>query len=132
MFGEVQIRYNRLHGMDQRIRQQAARVVKSYALQGEGMVKASMAEPKSGRMYGDHQASAPGESPAIDIGHLAASVQASEESALAWEVAVNADYGIYLEYGTVHMAPRPYMAPMAEALRGPFISDMRNVAEGAA
>lgn len=132
MFGQIEIRSNRLRGMDLRMRQQAARVVKSYALQGEAMVKVSMGEPKSGHMYGDHQASAPGEAPAIDIGNLVASVQAQEESTLTWTVAVGADYGIYLEHGTVHMAPRPYMAPMAEALRGPFIRDMGNVAERSA
>lgn len=132
LFCTVEIKLNRLKGMNDRMRQQAARVVKSYALQGEAMVKTSMGEPKSGRIYGDHQASAPGESPAIDIGNLVGSVQAEGESDISWVVNAGAEYAIWLEYGTVHMAPRPFMEPMAEALRGPFIRDLGSIAEQSA
>ena len=137
LFGTIEIRLNRLRGMDDRMRRQASRVVKSYALQGEAMVKVSMGEPKHGRIYErpggkSHQASAPGESPAIDIGNLVGSVQAEGESDATWVINAGAEYAIYLEYGTTHMAPRPFMEPMAEALRGPFLRDLGSIVERSA
>jgi HK97 gp10 family phage protein len=45
-------------------------------------------------------------------------------------VEVGADYGGYVEYGTVHMAARPYLTPAAEAQRGPFAAAMAHVVEG--
>lgn len=35
-------------------------------------------------------------------------------------IAVGANYGVYLEFGTVHMDAQPYMTPAAEAIRPSF------------
>ena len=85
-------------------------------------IKAAMAEPKTGRLYRRgkrgkiiHQASAPGEAPAIDTTALAASIQTAKLSPLCYEVAAKgAEYAIHLEYGTHKMAARPFMRPALE------------------
>lgn len=134
LFGEIQIRSSWLPGMGRRLREEASRIVKAAALDCEGRAKASMGEGKSGRIYEraggqTHQASAPGEAPAIDIGNLINSIQTEEESELSQVVSVGAEYGIFLEYGTSHMAPRPFMTPAAEAARGPFLRNMETIGD---
>ena len=36
-------------------------------------------------------------------------------------VAVGANYGVYVEYGTVHQPAHPYLGPAAELMRGEFL-----------
>ncbi|MFH0980642.1 MAG: hypothetical protein V2A79_03775 [Planctomycetota bacterium] len=78
----------------------------------------SMAGGKSGRMYGQHQASAPGEAPAIDTGQLADSIQ-TEVSGSKGMVYTNSEHGPHMEWGTHDISPRPFFAPAAEAERKP-------------
>ena len=73
----------------------------------EGELKTSMAGPKSGRMYGSHRASAPGESPAVDSGNLTGSIQQIFPSTLEAKIGTSVEYALYLEYGTGRMAARP-------------------------
>lgn len=82
----------------------------------ESKIKIDMAAPKSGRVYGKHTASAPGESPAIDTSDLANSVmtEADGEDVL---VGTNNEYAEPLEFGTVRMAARPFMGPAAETYK---------------
>jgi HK97 gp10 family phage protein len=81
----------------------------------EGYAKtAIMAGPKTGETYGRHQASAPGEAPATDTGHLVNSIQTEALGGGKARVFVGAEYGAALEYGTAHIAPRPYMRPAAD------------------
>lgn len=82
----------------------------------EAAVKTDMAQPKSGRMYSGHQASAPGESPAIDYGNLVNSImtEPDEEGVV---VGTNAEYAEPLELGTARMAARPFMGPAIETNR---------------
>lgn len=75
---------------------------------------ADMSGPKSGRIYGSHRASAPGESPAIDSGDLSGSLTPLRRSALEWYVGSDVEYAPDLEYGTYGMAPRPYLRPAAK------------------
>lgn len=73
--------------------------------------------PKTGIIYGDHQASAPGEAPADWTGQLVASGHTRyNRTALMGEVVFSAPYALHLEYGTEKMEPRPYLRPafMAE------------------
>lgn len=44
-------------------------------------------------------------------------------------VAVAADYGVYVEYGTRFMPAQPYLTPSAEAIRGPFTVSMSHLEE---
>jgi HK97 gp10 family phage protein len=99
----------------------------------EGFVKQSMNEGHHGRIYRRggrvHQASAPGEPPAIDFGNLLNSinselVEASAEFAVA-EVGTNAEYAPPLEYGTATMAARPFMRPATDEHEGEIAEAMR-------
>lgn len=48
-------------------------------------------------------------------GHLAKSIKASRRGVNDWEVEVGAHYGVYVEYGTRHMAAQPFFRPAVEA-----------------
>ena len=54
------------------------------------------------------------EQPAGKDAYLLPQTEAPPDDQTAY-VAVGANYGIYLEYGTRYMAPRPYMTPAIEA-----------------
>lgn len=90
-------------------------------------ISADMAEAKHGQVYprpsGDHQASAPGESPAVDHGFLAEvkHEMLKDDLGLVYE---DQDYAPTLEYGTERMAPRPHMAPAADRARPKFVARM--------
>jgi hypothetical protein len=87
-----------------------------------------MAGPKSGRVYGSHQASAPGEMPAVDLSNLINAVRT--EMTAQTEGAVHTgdvEYSAHLEYGTVNMEARPFMTPAAEAHRQRFIDRMSHL-----
>jgi hypothetical protein len=88
------------------------RFVRKGAFYIEGRLKASMAEPKSGRAYrrgkeGVHIASAPGESPAVDSGNLTGSITVLMENTLEAKIGTPVEYALFLEEGTSRMAPRP-------------------------
>ena len=72
----------------------------------------SMGEEKHGRIddFG-HQASAPGEAPAIDTGYLANSMTAELLNSETAIVYTNAEYAEELEFGGSHLAPRPFLQP---------------------
>lgn len=73
-----------------------------------------LAGGKTGKQYGKHRASAPGEAPASDTGTLVRGITARVGSEpLSYEVHSVADYAGFLEYGTSKMAARPYMQPAA-------------------
>ena len=70
---------------------------------------------KSGRRYGKHQASAPGQAPATDTGVLRNNIVVSSNAEkLEVEVASRAKYSKFLEFGTVKMKARPFMFPAFE------------------
>lgn len=65
--------------------------------------------PKTGRIYGRHQASAPGESPAGDTGDLARKIGTEvDPGTLTGTITFSSAHARFLEYGTVKMAPRPF------------------------
>jgi HK97 gp10 family phage protein len=90
----------------------------------------SMGGPKSGRMYGTHQASAPGEAPAIMFGQLANSIDTEMVSAVSGRVFSTAEHAPHLEFGTTQMEPRPFFGPAAEEERADYEAAMRSVLGG--
>ena len=96
------------------------------ALKGGAMLvandakRALQAGPKSGVVYRrrgiEHQASAPGEPPATDTGRLVGSIVADGEGLNAY-VEARTKYARWLEYGTKHMAARPFFHPALERNR---------------
>lgn len=105
--------------------EQAMRAVEA-TMKGAAMIVANDAKrrvqrgEKTGRIYVRrgiaHQASAPGQSPATDTGKLVSSIVADAEGLTAY-VEARAIYGKWLEYGTRHIKPRPFMVPAFEANR---------------
>jgi HK97 gp10 family phage protein len=91
-------------------------------------------EPKHGRIYTTyfwtdaqgrlrvgrerwkpHQASAIGEPPAWDTGELAQNIAVEiSGDGLEGKVGTEKDHGLFLEYGTSKMAPRPWLKPSFE------------------
>lgn len=67
----------------------------------------------SGRTYGGHQASAPGEPPAPDVGNLKANTNADPSlrrvgAEIVGQITADAGYAEALEKGTEKMAARPF------------------------
>lgn len=77
---------------------------------------------KSGIIYirrgVSHQASAPGEAPASDTGRLVGSIDTEYDlSNNIARITASAEYAAPLEFGTLHMAPRPFMRPALDNKR---------------
>ena len=55
----------------------------------------------------------------VDTGFLRGSIRAMPDGAGGgWTVRVGAEYGAYVELGTVNMAAQPYLLPAVETVRG--------------
>jgi HK97 gp10 family phage protein len=74
------------------------------------MKKSITSGPKSGRRYGNHISSAPGQSPANWTGALVKSIKVQKEKHKSI-VSIGKKYAEYLEFGTSKMAPRPFIIP---------------------
>lgn len=109
-----------------------ADIVERLCLSVENVAKRKLLEPKSGRIYDTrfwrdsqgrlrrggprppHQASAPGEAPASDTGHLLNSIGHSvgiEEGVVVGRVGSHLQEMAWLEMGTRYMEPRPLLRP---------------------
>lgn len=95
----------------------ASKVIRRFVFDVVTQMKLSFTTPKTGRIYRvsrtgrPHQASAPGEAPAIDTGLLTNSIQTEFPSPLTGIIGIGAEYAAYLEAGTRFMAARPYIEP---------------------
>jgi len=74
-------------------------------------------QQSSGRKYGNHTASKPGDAPNVDTGELIASIFAQPSSPNKLEAAVvaTAPHARFLEFGTSKMAARPFLNPALNA-----------------
>ena len=128
--GSEQLRRNlaRLSGRERR--QAQADGLEAGARVYEAEVKALLQTPGSGETYTrgsvTHVASAPGQPPAIDTGTLINSVQVDEATPVQAIIATHTDYAEYLEFGTSHMAPRPYMRPPLDEHEGEILDAIRS------
>jgi phage gpG-like protein len=120
-------------GLLAQMRRRGRVVVSKTTHDVEAEIKLSMAEPKHGRTYKrgqkTHQASAPGEAPAIDFSHLVNSIQTHVEE-LEGAVGTNAEQGPTLEFGGTKIAARPFLAPAIEKVRPEFEAATRQIVEG--
>lgn len=81
--------------------------------------------PKTGRWYGKHQASAPGEPFASDTGDLLASATtAVDANALTANLNYSSDHAQIMEYGSAKVAPRSYARPALMNKRGDVLADI--------
>jgi len=120
----VTLTHNRFPEIARALPREVGEIVEETVLDIETQIKVGMASSHNGEWYGSHQASAPGEMPAIDTGALAASIQTDVQKTKG-TVYTNMEYSEFLEYGTVNMEPRPYFTPAAESARGPFLRKLR-------
>jgi phage gpG-like protein len=120
----VVLTHNRFPEIARALPREVGEIVEETVLDIETNIKIGMASSHNGEWYGSHQASAPGEMPAIDTGALAASIQTDVQKTKG-TVYTNMEYSEFLEYGTVNMEARPYFTPAAEAARGPFLRKLR-------
>ena len=88
-----------------------ARLSLRTAYEGQAYMWEEMGKPKSGRMYGSHQASAPGEAPAIDTFEYGQSIKVESDSDGFATIGTDSELGPWLEYGTSKMEPRPHFQP---------------------
>lgn len=87
---------------------------------------------KSGHIYGNHQASAPGEAPAQDTGNLASHIGYNvDRKELSGEIFANTPYAARLEFGDItpgkngtFIEARPFMQPALEQNSDKFLEDM--------
>ncbi len=61
-----------------------------------------------------HQASAPGDAPAVDTGALVNSIKTEADGSNRVLVGTNSEYAEPLEFGTARMAARPFLRPAIE------------------
>lgn len=79
-----------------------------------------------------HQASAPGEPPANDMGLLANSIKAEVDPAqFNLILSAAARYARWLEYGTRHILPRPFLRPILARWRPKIINAIHDAIKGA-
>lgn len=112
------------------LRPKAARVVLTTARAITQRAAQSMAEAKSGHVYGRHQASAPGQAPAIDTGLLANSQVAEMTGPTTAIAGFAAEYAPHLEFGTVRMAARPFLGPAVLAEFENHVNALRELFRG--
>jgi hypothetical protein len=93
----------------------------------EAFMKNEISQPGHGRMYGGHRASAPGDPPATWLGDLLNGIRGEMVDRLHGFVAVHSEHGDELEYGTIHMKPRPYFHPAIEAVRPAYEQALKHL-----
>jgi HK97 gp10 family phage protein len=74
------------------------------------------------KMARDIEAQAKAAAP-VDTGYLKNSIQAKQISPLLWEVTVGANYGAFVEFGTVRRGATPYLTPAIERMR-PILTEI--------
>ncbi len=91
-------------------------------------VQTGLAAGGTGRTYGSHVASSPGQMPATDTGNLAGSLQSElDKNSYVGSYGTSVDYAPHLEYGTSKMAARPFLTPAAEQARPGFMRKVKSL-----
>lgn len=125
----VSITFNRLPAIISQLGEAAGDICEDTARNIEARIKIGMGEPKHGVLRGAHQASAPGEMPAVDQQNLIAGIDSKRVNDGLSIVSSSAEYGVHLEYGApaAGILPRPFMLPAAEAERDAFVDAFRDL-----
>ena len=106
---KIQIKVNK-DELTKIINQAENLVSESSNYMAEEMKKSISSGAKSGKRYGSHTSSAPGQSPANWTGELLRSIKVQKIKGMAY-VFVTAKYAEFLEFGTSKMRPRPFIIP---------------------
>lgn len=144
----VYVEFNHFESYANNMEVVARRAVGATIKRIEARAKASLSGPRSGLTYRRgairsrrkadrgsvigykfHRASAPGEPPATDTGHLGNSIRSRMTGKTEGEVTVGAEYAAALELGSAHIAPRPFFGPAVKAEWPEFLKAMKEIAE---
>lgn len=102
-------------GFEDAVDNGTAPVIKSFILDLRNRMLVSFTTPKHGERYKrggkSHQASAPGEAPAVDFGTLQNSIIPEFPSPTLGILEIGAEHGLYLTTGTQNMEKRPFIEP---------------------
>lgn len=123
---------SRIPQLSSKYQKEARKIIVETLALIESDIKTEMAAPKTGRIYPrgsnpPHQASAPGEAPAMDEGNLAEiqTEMISDTEGVIWPPA---EYAVHLEFGTAHMEPRPFFGPAFERAEPEFEEKLKRLA----
>lgn len=106
-----------LRKLDDRIGEHERGSALAAGLTLEGVIKTLLSQPGTGRVYRRggrvHQASAPGNPPAVDTGELRNSVGTEQQPDGSVEVGTRLAKAVPLEFGAPErgLLPRPFMRP---------------------
>lgn len=103
-------------------------VYDSSVYMAEEMKKSIASGTKSGRRYGSHTASAPGQAPANWTGKLLSSIRVQKTKGVAF-VSVTAKYAEFLEFGTSKMRPRPFIIPAFLKTKKMILERLKRIAK---
>ena len=106
---KIQIKLNKAE-LTKIINQAENLVYDGSVYMAEEMKKSISSGAKSGKKYGNHTSSAPGQSPANWTGKLLKSIKVQKSKGMAF-VYVTAKYAEFLEFGTSKMRARPFIIP---------------------
>jgi HK97 gp10 family phage protein len=133
MATKMMVVFNDLDKLSGKLLQRAGQAAQQAAQMTEQVIKNDMRQAKSGRVYERgkkgkrlHQASAPGESPAVDMGHLFSSIETKRDGVTA-AVFTNAEQAEVLELGGRYMEARPFMTPAVDEIRPKYWKMMAEV-----
>lgn len=123
---QIRTKFNRIPAIQASVRPMVSRIVRKATLDVEADIKNEMRGPKSGRLYRrgsrTHQASAPGQAPAVDLGQLINSIQVENVTDLTSTIGTSVEYAMPLEFGSRRVAARPVWRPVIEKHRPSFIA----------
>lgn len=106
---KIQIKLNKAE-LTKIINQAENLVYDGSVYMAEEMKKSIASGAKSGKRYGSHTSSAPGQSPANWTGKLLRSIKIQKTKGMAF-VYITAKYAEFLEFGTSKMRARPFIIP---------------------
>lgn len=126
----TRLEYNHIPRLTKEMEEKVGRVVHLAGLQVEQIAKASMSGPRSGRIYRRgkkmHQASAPGEPPAVDTGKLKNSIHTRMVTPTKAQVIANTNYAERLE----KRMNRKFFSPALNQIRDWFVTEMTKAIGG--
>jgi hypothetical protein len=103
--------------------QAAESALEEVGIQLHAIVVRKLSQPGTGAFYrsrrggGEHQASAPGEPPAVDLGVYRGSWKWAMASSTEVDIGTEDPRGPWLEFGTRTIEPRPHIRPSIEEFR---------------
>ncbi|HKX32096.1 MAG TPA: hypothetical protein VJ302_30700 [Blastocatellia bacterium] len=119
MSNSIQINLQQIVG---KIARGASALVRRATFELETKLKISLTGPRTGRIYRrrgrTHQASAPGEAPAVDTGFLSNSIKSTFPSPTLGVVTISADYAQILEEDLNRPFVKPAVNDVISGLKG--------------